>query len=351
MGSLDQIVQVNITQQTQAVPQVGFGIPLICGDSNRFSGGDLIRYYSTAGAMLTDGFLTSDPEYIYAVKAFSQALSPEQVGIGYTPFADIAAELNDIMEQSNLWYGISLCTQDPAVILAAAAYVETQLKIYIADSAQSTIPTAGSGDVLSQLKALGYKRTALMYSKETDVAEEGPSAAWLGGQLPQTPGSSTWKFKQLVGITPSTLTETESNYVIGLPGTPQKNGNIYQVVGGVPITQEGWMVGGQFIDITVGLDWLESRMKENVYSLLVQAPKVPYTDQGISIIVNGVRQTLAQGVATGLIDGNSDITVTAPSVQDIPQADRANRILPDVKFSCRLAGAIHFVVIEGTVSV
>lgn len=348
MGSIDQIVQVNITQQTQAVPQAGFGIPLIVGSSNRFTGGDLIRYYASSAAMLEDGFLTSDPEYIYAVKAFSQALSPVQIGVGYSTFANIAADLLAIQNQSDLWYGVSLCTQNDAVILAAASFIETEKKIYISDSAEAGILTSATSDVLSQLKALGYKRTALMYSTE---ANQGPSAAWLGGQLPQTPGSSTWKFKQMIGIAPDDLTQTQLNNVIGIPGIPQKNGNVYVTVGGVPITEEGWMVGGQFIDITVGLDWLESRMQENVFSLLVQSPKVPYTDQGISVIVNAVRQTLQEGVQNGLIDGNSDITVTAPSVQDIPQADRANRVLPDVKFSCRLAGAIHFVVIDGTVSV
>lgn len=347
MSSIDTIVQVNITQNTSTVPQVGFGIPLICGDSNRM-GSDIIRYYSSVSAMLEDGFETTDPEYIYAVKAFSQALSPERIGIGYTPFSDIAEELNDILQVSNLWYGVSLCTNVAATILAAAAFIETQLKIYIADSEDADIITSSTGDVLSQLKALGYKRTALMYSED---AEKGPSAGWLGGQLPQTPGASTWKFKQLVGITADDLSETETTNVIGVPGTPGKNGNIYTEVGGVPITQEGWMVSGQFIDLTVGLDWLESRMKENVYTLLVASPKIPYTDQGISVVVNAVRQTLAQGVANGLIDGDSPIEVSAPAVQDIPTADRANRVLPDVTFSCRLAGAIHFVRIEGTVSV
>lgn len=347
MGSISQIVQVQITQETQTVPQVGFGIPLIVGNSNRM-GSDLIRYYASASALLSDGFQTTDPEYIYAVKAFSQALAPLQVAIGYSTFGNIATSLAAIQAVSDLWYGLSLCNQSSAVILAAALYIETQEKIFIADSLDAGIPASGSGDVLSQLKALGYDRTALMYSTS---AAQGPSAAWLGGQLPQTPGSSTWKFKTLIGITPDSLSQTAVNNIIGLPGTPAKNGNIYETVGGVPITQEGWMVSGQFIDITVGLDWLKSRMQENVFSLLVASPKVPYTDQGVSVIVNAIRQTLQQGVINGLIDGNSPIEVNAPAVLDIPLADRANRILPDVTFSCRLAGAVHFVEIQGTVSV
>lgn len=347
MSDIDQIVQVQISQQTQTVPQAGFGIPLIVGDTDRFDPGTLIQYFSNLAAV-GEVFETTDPEYIYATKAFSQDLSPEQIAIGYSDFADIAADLADIMAESNLWYGLSLTTQDDAVILAAAAYIETQEKIYIADSDEAGILTSGTADILSQLKALSYDRTALMYSSSAD---EGPSAAWLGGQLPQVPGSSTWKFKQLVGIAPDKFTSSQRNNVIGIPGTPQKNGNIYETVGGVPITEEGWMVSGQFIDITVGLDWLTSRLQESVFSLLVSVAKVPYTNAGVALVLNAVKQVLSQGVANGLIDGNSDITVNAPDVLDIPQADRANRILPDVTFSCRLAGAIHFVRIEGTVSV
>lgn len=347
MAGINQIVQITITQNTVSVPQQGFGIPLIVGSANRISP-DLIRYYSSLGAMLEDGFLTTDPEYIFAEKAFSQVLSPQQIGVGYSTFADIAADLAAIQQVSDIWYGLSLTNHTDAVILAAAAYIETQEKIYICESAESAILTSATSDILSQLKALEYSRTALVYSSD---ATQGPSAGWLGGQLPQTPGSSTWKFKQLVGITPDTLTQTQRNNVIGIPGQPAKNGNIYETVGGVNITEEGWMVSGQFIDITVGVDWLKSTMQENVFALLVQAPKVPYTDQGVGIIINAIKQTLQQGVANGLIDGSSPIIVSAPQVLDVPLADRQNRLLPDVTFSCRFAGAIHFVQIQGTVSV
>lgn len=344
MADIDQIVQVTITQQTTAVPQAGFGIPLIVGDTNVF-GGDLIRYYSSLSAVGED-FETTDPEYIYAQKAFSQALSPEQIAIGYSDFGDIAADLEAIMEESNLWYGISLCTQTDAVILAAAAWVETQEKILIADSDEAAILTTATSDIASALKLLGYDRTALVYSGDAD---QGPSAGWLGGQLPQVPGSSTWKFKQLDGITPDTFTSTQRNIAIGVPGTPGKNVNIYETVGGVAITQNGTMAGGDWIDVTIGLDWLKSRLQENVYSVLVNAAKVPFTNAGIALIVNAVRQTLNQALANGLID--ADFEVTAPDVLDVSAADRANRILPDVTFTARLAGAIQTVEIEGTVSV
>lgn len=348
MGALDQIVDINITQLTRAVPQEGFGIPLIVGPNAPFS--ERIKYYADAADMLDDGFDVADPEYIYAQKAFSQSLRPDLVGIGrrtHLSSAGIATDLVDIQNESDSWYGVTITDNDDATILAAAAQIETMKKILVVASSSSHIPTASSDDVMTTLKGLDYKRTALIY---TEDKTDGKEAAWLGGQLPQVPGSSTWKFKQLTGTTPDDFTSSQRVILIGTPGSNGKNANIYEIVGGVPITEEGWMAGGQFIDITVGLDWLESRMQTNIYAVLVNAPKIPYTDRGAAIIENEVRKTLLEGAANGLIDGSS-IEVTAEPVLDQNSNDRANRIYPGINFTCRLAGAFHYVVINGIVTV
>lgn len=297
-----------------------------------------------AGATLT---LTGLP----GVPVVYTLIDVDLTHVALTPVHSIVTDIQT--EQASpggdIWYGLTICSQASGDIQQVAAYIETQIKIFVADSADANIlNSAVSTDVASILKGKSYKRTAVLYS---GTANDGAAAAWLGGQLPQVPGASTWKFKQLVGITPDSLTANQRNTCIGLPGIPEKNCNIYDVVGGVPITEEGFMAGGQFIDITLFIDWLVSTMQVNVYTLLVQAPKIPYTAQGISIIENAVRQTLNQGISNGGIDGNSPVTVNVPAVADIPVSDRAERVLPDVTFSCRLAGAIHFVEIQGTVSV
>lgn len=437
MGALDQIVNVSISQQTQAVPQISFSIPLIMGNSNRFV--ELIRYYTDPSGMLTDGFLVSDPEYVHALEAFEQELRPTQVGIGkytssvaqadhvtvnlvadstlYTMTVDgvvftinsgIGATANSILLQlkaaidaalgpyvvtvvtttltiaasvpgvaftltvssdlthttftanhsiasdiaalqlvSDLWYGLVIVSKATGDIEQVAAYIESQLKIFGAASSDAGILTSSVTDVASVLKGKHYKRTWLLFS---GTPATGPDAAWMGGQLPQVPGASTWKFKDLVGITPDVFTPTQRTNAIGTSTVPGKNANIYETVGGVPITEEGFMVGGQFIDITIGIDWLVSTMKTNVFSILVNVPKVPYTDQGVTLIENAIRQTLLQGVVNGLIDGSS-IVVTTPSVLSVPANTRAQRISPTITFQCRLAGAFHFVVIQGVVTV
>lgn len=298
-----------------------------------------------AGATLT--LTASAPGAGFTITLVDADLTHVATVANHSIVSDIQTE--QASPGGDIWYGLTICSQLASDIKQVAAYIETQIKIFIADSVDAGILVpATTTDIASVLKGFGYTRTGIIYSQ---TANDGSAAAWLGGQLPQVPGASTWKFKQLVGITPSELTSTERTTCIGLPGIPEKNCNIYDVVGGVPITEEGIMSGGQFIDITVFIDWLVSTMQVNVFTKLVQSPKIPYTDQGIAIVENGVRQTLNQGVANGGIDGNSPITVTVPQVLAIPTADRAERVLPDVKFSCRLAGAIHFVQIQGVVTV
>ncbi len=281
-------------------------------------------------------------------------------GVSYTAIDTKLTQTNTVLNhsvaddvansriQNDTWYGLTICSQVADDIEQVAAYIEAELKIFGGDSNDAAILTSSTSDVASILKGLAYKRTFSMYAGTPNDAR---AAAWLGGQLPQVPGSSNWKFKTLVGVSPDNLTANQIQTCIGIPGTPGKNCNIYQTVGGVNITQEGFMAGGQFIDLTVGIDWLTSEIQTNTYSQLVNSPKIPYTEAGIAVIENGIWQALRQGVTNGLIDGASAITVTAPAIGDISANNKALRVLTGVKFTCRLAGALNFIQINGVVTV
>ena len=108
-------------------------------------------------------------------------------------------------------------------------------------------------------------------------------------------------------------------------------------------------------------DWLAEQIKVNVVSAMINADgKVPYTDAGIRIIVAAMRQALDLGVARGGIapeevDPDDDrvipsYTISVPASANIAFNDKANRVLNDVKFTARLAGAIHVVNINGSLT-
>ena len=76
-----------------------------------------------------------------------------------------------------------------------------------------------------------------------------------------------------------------------------------------------------------------------------------FTDSGIGTILNLITAQLKEGVSKGFLAGDPAPTVTVPKAAAVDPADKAARTLPGVKFQATLAGAIHRVVISGTLSV
>lgn len=265
----------------------------------------------------------------------------------------LANDLTTIAAQDNTWYGLATPGAADADILQAAPWVEANLKLYVPVSATAAIAQVGTTDLGSQLKAAGYMRTGLFYSPTP--ANTSLGACLLGLELTQLPGSATWCYKTLPGMTADTLTATQAGILIGQPltGVAGKNVNIYQSVGGVPVTQMGTAAAGNFFDVTLGLDWLKAQIQQNVYSALVSAAKVPMTDKGAALLIAAVRAAIDLGVQNGLVDGTTPAfvpTVTAPAVASLSTAQRAQRIGPPITFTCRLQGAQHAVTVAGTVT-
>jgi hypothetical protein len=263
----------------------------------------------------------------------------------------IVNDLNAIIAENNSWYGIILCSNDSNDILQLSEIVESLKKVFLAVSDEAAIATTATTDVLSVMKGKNYNRSGLIYSILN--ANKGIEAAWMGGQLPQTPGSNAWAYKTLKSISPDIISDNARTILIGVPveGIAGKNGNIYQTVGGMDITQMGQMASGQYIDITIGADWLESTIQTNIYQELVNARKIPFTNNGTSILLSAVKAAIDVGIVNGLIDGKRAIVITAPKVEDVPFAQRANRIAPTIIFSCYLAGAMQSAKVSGNVSV
>ena len=288
------------------------------------------------------------------------AVDSKLTHVASTPSHGIVDDMTSIMllpeGVGDKWYAWMVVGNSDVDAEQGAAWTETQTKIFAVASGDASIDSSSTSDLASVLKGHGYTRTFLMYSPTTYA--NGIEAGLVGGQLPQTPGTSTWKFKQCGSITPDSFTSTSRLRLIGNQGdfTSSKGVNIYETVGSVPITEEGWMCGGQYIDITVGIDWLRANMQNGIFTLLATLPKVPYTNKGIAAVEAVVKQWLKLASdeigGTGFIDSTS-IQVWVEDVNSITTANRAARVLPSnaINFTARLAGAFHFVTISGNVSV
>lgn len=198
-------------------------------------------------------------------------------------------------------------------------------------------------DLGSQLKALSYDRTALFYHSTADASY--PEAAWAGGLLPEDAGSVTWFAKRLRGIAVDTLSTAQVAKALG------NNVTIYEEIGSVGFTRDGKTASGRFIDVRMGVDYVQARMEENIFSRIVNLKKIPYTDQGATIIENEIRFTLDDGIEKSILAKDPPYTVSVPKVASVSSNDRANRLLPDITWEANLAGAIHKAVVRGTVSV
>lgn len=253
----------------------------------------------------------------------------------------LAADITAIRAEDADWYGLLLDSNSEAECLAAAAIAEPLTILFGCNSYDTEIlDSVVTTDLFSDLKAGGFARTYAIWSGSILSYA---AAAWMGDRFPSDPGTSTWAFKQLASVTVDTLNSGQQAAVEG------KNGNHYNVVAGVNITFEGKVAAGEFIDIIRFIDFLSARIQENVFALLVNLPKVPYTDASVDLFKGEIGATIRRNEPDAIAPGTT--VVTAPLVADIATTDRANRLLPDVKFDARLAGAIHALNIAGVLTV
>ena len=351
--ALKDIVNVNITRETTSVAVAAFNVPLILSTfatsktSKTTTAFTRARSYSSIAEMADDGWGSSDAVYKMANAIFSQNPSVSRVIVGRADSGDtdVAASLNAIQNENNEWYGVVVDQAMVSDFDDVAAWVQSAKKFAIFWITDANAPDGTkSTDLASVLKAAGYERSAVIYHVQPSTGADYPDAAWMGEGFPYDPGTSTWAYKTLRGVTSDKLT---GNQEIALKN---KNCNYYMVVGGVAITQEGKVASGEWIDIIIGTDWIEARLREAVYSALVNNRKVPYDDTGIAVIEGLVKGVLNEAASRGILQADS-IQVTVPRYADIPMADKLARHLPDVKFTALYQGAIHRVTINGTISV
>lgn len=268
----------------------------------------------------------------------TSVVAETQANVGVADF------LADISEADDDWYGLIWIERVKQQVYEAAAYIATKEKIFITCSNDADIIDSGqTDDIASLLSLANNSRAAVIYNADpADFAD----AAWMGNCFTFDPGEETWMFKTLEGITADTaLTSSERR------AASDKNCNLYVTIGGNDMTEFGTMASGLFIDEIRGIDWLTARLRERVFALLKKMPKVPFTDAGIASVEAEVRAVLENAENFGLLASDPKFTVTVPKATDVSPNDRAERVLPDVEFDARLAGAIHKVNIDGVVTV
>lgn len=275
---------------------------------------------------------------------FSLEVDPNDLDCAQTHAASgVAAELTNALNESSDWYALVSLYNSTAYVAAVRAWAETNKRLYAADSSDTDgiKAVAGGGDTLDAIKTANVKYTFGCYHQEP-AAMLGASV--MGLMLSYIPGEATWKFKSLANIAFSNLSATHRTNLIA------KNANFIQKVAGLPFFQESTTGNGEFIDQRRGRDWLEQEIQLRVLEGLVNAPKVPFTDAGISSIKGQILGACKSGETNNyLVEGQS--VVSAPKLVDISAADKATRTLRNVQVAVLESGAIHKTIISVSVDV
>jgi hypothetical protein len=260
--------------------------------------------------------------------------------------AGLADDLTAIANSTSDFYGIVTLYNSTAYVAATAAWAETVTKQYvpaIAETKSATTSYSGGTDELKALKALAYNRTAGFFHPR---AAEFADAAEMGRFFPIDPGGDNWRLKTLTGVSSgwsngAQYTSTQAQNLI------DRSANFYYLLAGVDVIGgSGAEASGRYIDVERGLDWYVARLGERLANLLIQNEKVPFTNEGITLVEAQIRSQNEEGISVGLINPGDPPEIPAPVVT-VPRAGavdpalRAARILPDCNTSWFLAGAIN----------
>lgn len=248
-------------------------------------------------------------------------------------------QLTVIYGQTKDFYGVCLDTNSHTNVDLVAAWTEARTLMFgyqTSDHAEK----AGTGTLASGLQTSAYKRT---WGKFVEDPSEYSQVGWMAKCFAKTAGSITWMFKEVAGDTPVTLTDTEETNLdnVNLNYTVRLNARNF--------VRPGKMADGTFIDITHGKDALTARIQEKVFGSLIDADKRPYEDVEVDGVCADVLSVLRQFETIKFLRKNTS-TCTGPLVDDIDDADKSERLLPDIKFGAQLGGAFHKIRIAGTLS-
>jgi len=351
MSNLDRIVDVVITRQTAGLATKDFSTGMILSQ-------DAIarsKSYNSASEVLAD-YSSTAPEYYSSLVYFNQPQRPKNLIIGWhnSGSETITEALTAVNEDNQNWYGFSTLDITPADVVLASAWAISNKKFLFTASANSLIVT---GTKASDTTSIAYllnqataNKTTLFYNSKVRSVVVGEEllgyadVAFMSYVSAQTVGSYTTVYKTLANCTIDNLTSSQVNNAF------DKNTNVYIEIAGTNCTDGGRVTdgnaNGEWTDTEIGLDWLQARIQEEVFTIFKNNKKIPYTNTGATSVEQGVETVLKRGVSQDFI---AEYTTTRGAVEEQSVADRTARIYNGINFDARLAGAIHTTTINGTV--
>ena len=348
-NNIDSIVKVAISLESPAVSSESFSTLLLVGSLPAKYAGlsrkpELVGVYSGIKEVENAGWEETEELYKAALVAFRQNPKPEKIMIAPRQTEDGEEEsfldvLNRAYETAG-WYGFSCIGITDEEINDIAVWTEATEKMFSFTTSSEECPVTEKG----LLRTQGwFTNQTGDYDKYLDVAV---MATGFGYQ----PGSEVWALTSLSIVNPSNI---GSNLAAILDN---QNMNYYVTIAGSNVTQNGKVLGNEWIDVVRFRDWIKNDLQLRVFNAFRKNPKLPYTDNGISVIEGCMKASLKSGQSIGGIaedeyDADNNLipgyTTYVPLAANLTAAQKKSRDLPDCKFNARLSGAIQVATIEG----
>lgn len=373
----NRVVDVRLTRNDNFPNRAGFGIPLIISEipsdvtAGAVDTATRVKTYGTLSEVGED-WGSATGAYLAAQRAFGQNPKPLQVKIAHmvdTAEAAYVADLEIIKEYDDGWYfGIPTATgawvDDVAKVTALADWFEAQTKqLFVMSYDANTENPTDTTSVSAVLKTL-YDRTSVFYHDVTGTCSHVAMAAYCATRNFDDAGSAyTAKFKEFAGIPVvdkgSAAIQAVTGFVpgLGLDATQGHFANTYIDIGGAPFNTEGQTLKGSFIDEIHFQDWVIARTQEEILGVFLNTASVPYTDQGINLLVQAVQNVMLRARTAGLVadytDENGDIRnylIQVARVSAIAASQRRQRIAPAIQCTFRYAGAVHWSRVDYTMN-
>ncbi len=344
MSELDRIVDVAIVLQSGGITTKNFSTIMFLSKTAT----NVYKEYASASEVSDDGYSVTSDEYLSAQSCFSQELKPPMFAIGQWDSAggdSITVALEAINVVSDKWYGLVIGDISvPDDIVLAGTWAKTNKKrlftvtndtdALVVGDTTSVVYLLNNGGVIADVTYNAVARNSTVQGF-IDVAV----ATY---HLVRVPGSYSPAYKTLSSCTPDKLTGSQVGALIG------GQCNMYHEIAGIDMMEQGLSTGSvkEYTDTYIGVDWLYARIQEEEFLALSSVPKIAYTNKDVAILDCALSAVLNRAVSNGLL---ASFTTSAEDTADQSTTDRAGRIYNGLSFTSTLAGAIHYVGINGTV--
>lgn len=370
-----RVVNVSLSRNDKFPSRRGFGTALLLQPTaiaGQVDATRRVKAYGTLDEVAAD-FVTTTDAYKAAAEAFSQNPRPLQIKIAYydttvaANAAGLTAQMNLIYDYDPDFYFVTVDSslRDTTKLDGLVSWVQSKNKQAFIDSNDPLMLVASNtSNIAARFKGT-VDRTSVFYHSEPAEWPSIALAAKLGTfNFDDANSAYTAKFKTLDGVAAVNIASAALTAVTGfVPGIGQDKvsghcANTYIDIGGRNFVTEGsTLTPNTFIDEVHATDWIVARTEEAMLGIFLNNARVPFTDAGLQQVASAARQVMQAATRAGLVandvnpstgDYQAAVTITVPSVFDVPESQRKARIAPAIAVNFRYAGAVHYATVNYT---